>query len=274
MNNLRIRDRRRYKRLRGEYNVRIKMKDNVKQQIDQGRSVDVSAGGILIQFSKSIDIGKMINVRFLRPNSFEFFEGDAKVVRCELSKNDTSYYLGIEFINLTKKEKQKLDYYLTDIDDMDSNKLIKVFIEPTWNIVLNVNDRIEEILPDASVEIIDSVRMVSTELVENAVKYGETVPNLSGIEFEIRIEDDTLTVKVKNGVLTDRNVQNLKYSIEKIMNSEDRFTLYTNRLIELMESSKVSESQLGLYRMAYEAHCDLNYSYDKSILTVSAQIKI
>lgn len=268
------RERRNYRRIKGVFNVRVKeVEDKSSLQLSHGNTIDISASGILFRYNKPIQIDRMINVRFLRPNSFEFFEGNAKVIRCELSPNSKYYYIGIEFINLKEDDIQKLDYFLTSSSEM-GNKRIKVSIEPTWNIVLNINDRIDEVLPDARVEIVDALRMVSTELVENAVKYGEPVPGMTGIEYELIIEDDMISIRVDNGVVTSSNVKEVEKSIEKIANANDRFKLYTARLAELMESPRLGESQLGLYRIAYEGNCDLSFKYESKILSMMARIKI
>ena len=270
---VKYRERRNYRRIKGVFNVRVKEEDDSSLQLSHGKSIDVSAGGILFRYNKPVQIDRMINVRFLRPNSFEFFVGNAKVTRCELSPNGKYYYIGIEFIDLKEEDIKKLDYFLTCSSEM-GNKRIKVSIEPTWNIVLNINDRINEVLPDARIEIVDALRMVSTELVENAVKYGEPVPGMTGIEYELIVDEEMISIRVDNGVVTSSNVKEVEMSIEKIAKAKDRFKLYTARLAELMESPKLGESQLGFYRIAYEGNCDLSFKYKYNILSVMAKIKI
>ncbi len=268
-----IKERRRYKRVKGDFNVRIKIEEDDYLKINQGKSINVSAGGILVQYDKPIELGKIINVRFLRPNSFEFFEGNARIVRCELSSDNNDYLIGIEFIGLSNGDLKKLDFFLISTSDM-GNKKIKVSIEPTWNIVLNINDRIDEVLPDAEDTVVDSLRMVSTELVENAVKFGEPVVGLTGIKYELSVEDNKIIVKVDNGLITKESLMQVKKRIDKIASADDRFKLYTGRLSELMKETTLSESRLGLYRIAYEGKCDLSYIYKDNILSVMAEIQL
>lgn len=267
------RERRTYKRIKGVFNIRIKEENDDSLKLSHAKSVDLSAGGILLRYSKPIDIGKIINVRFLRPNSFEFFEGNAKVIRCEITPDNKAYYIGIEFLELSEENLKKLNYFLTSSSEL-GNKRIKVSIEPTWNIVLNINDRIDEVMPDANSEIIEALRMVSTELVENAVKYGEPVPGMAGIEYELIVDEKIISIRVDNGVVNDSNIDQVKKSIDKIRSCKDRFKLYTDRLSELMESPKLGESQLGLYRIAYEGRCELDYKFEEDILSVIAEIKL
>ncbi len=268
-----MKERRNFTRIKGAFNVRIREEDDDSLKMSHAKSVDISAGGILLKYSKPINIGKKINVRFLRPNSFEFFEGNARVIRCEVAPDGKAYYIGIEFIELSEENVKKLNYFLSSSSDL-GNKRIKVSIEPTWNIVLNINDRIDEVMPDANLEVIDALRMVSTELVENAVKYGEPVPGMAGIEYELIVEEKYIAIRVDNGVVNEENINLVKKSMEKINNADDRFKLYTERLTELMESPKLGESQLGLFRIAYEGKCDLRYTYNDEILSVIAEIKI
>lgn len=267
-------ERRRYKRLRKNCKVRVKFTGDDSYNVLAAKSVNVSTSGILVEHDKPIELNKIVNVRFLHPNSFDYFEGDARVIRCELNDYNNSYYVGIEFIDLGEEEERKLDRFLTSADELGSDKRIKVLIEPTWNIVLNINDRIEEIIPDAKTETVERVRMVSTELVENAVKYGESIPGLTGIEFELMVDSNMITVIVKNGVITDSNANEVINCIDKIENSDDHFKLYTDRLTELIRSSKLEESKLGLYRIAYEGNCDLDCSYENNILTVISRINL
>ncbi len=266
-------DRRRCKRMKGGFKVRIITDENFKLEKDVGESIDISAGGILLKHDKPIEVNRVVNIRFLRPNSFEFFEGNATVVRCELNPDGKTYNIGIEFNGLSDDEMDKFEHFLTSSCDL-GNKKIKVIIESTWDIVLKINDRIDEILPEAEGNFIDSLRMISTELVENAVKYGEPVSNLSGIEFELVVDSNKVLIRVDNGVHSEENIKQFMNSIDKISNSKDRFKLYADRLKELMKTSNMNESQLGLFRIAYEGNCDLDYSYEDNILSVIAAMEI
>ncbi len=111
-------ERREYVRVKGEFNVRIaEKKKNDKYEelgIDIGKAIDVSGSGILINIKTPIGIGAVIRIQFLKPNTFDFFEGYGKVVRIEdkSTEKNVSYALGILFHDLLASEKKKLDYYI------------------------------------------------------------------------------------------------------------------------------------------------------------------
>jgi c-di-GMP-binding flagellar brake protein YcgR len=104
-------ERRKFKRINSDLEVKIKNKN--KNIIDQGQSVNMSACGILIQYNKSLEIGALINVKLLKPNTKEFFDSNAEVVRVELNPDNKTYDIGLQFLNLTKDAENKLDEYLS-----------------------------------------------------------------------------------------------------------------------------------------------------------------
>ena len=58
-----------FKRINENIDVRIKIEDNDLYNIKKRESLNISASGILINHDKSIKIGKIIHVSFLQPNS-------------------------------------------------------------------------------------------------------------------------------------------------------------------------------------------------------------
>jgi len=108
-------ERRRYRRVENEFNVRIarELKSNEFKDlvIDTAKSINVSASGISVNILERLDIREIVRVTFLKPNTFEFFEGLARVMRIE-DKKDGSYTAGMHFFNLSTSEMNNLDYYL------------------------------------------------------------------------------------------------------------------------------------------------------------------
>ena len=51
-------------------------------------------------------------VRFLKPHSFDFFECKARVVRIEINTDNITFSIGVEFIELSEEEEDKLNYYV------------------------------------------------------------------------------------------------------------------------------------------------------------------
>lgn len=108
-------DRRRFNRIDDQFNVRIAREiknDGFRDMaIDVARSVNISGSGMLLHLREPLETKEIVRVTFLKPNTFEFFEGLARVIRVDEDKNK-SYLVGISFFNLSTVELKKLDYYL------------------------------------------------------------------------------------------------------------------------------------------------------------------
>jgi len=81
-------------------------------EVDVGKAMDLSATGIQLRLKKPIETGALINITFLKPNTFEFFEGHGKIVRI-VESTPESTLIGVEFVDMSESDKKKLDYYLT-----------------------------------------------------------------------------------------------------------------------------------------------------------------
>lgn len=153
--------------------------------------------------------------------------------------------------------------------------IISLSITPTWSILKEVRQKTEDLMKkkNADTDTTEATIMCATELVENAIKYGSSNTGQDNIHFDL-IFQNTICIKVSNGIKDEKDAQNVKFHIEKILKTDDPAKLYTERLMELMENPKPGESQLGLYRIAYEGEFKLDYTYEKNILTIKAEKKI
>ncbi len=77
-----------------------------------GKGINISACGVLFKYRKKIDRHVIIKLRFLKPDSFEFIETDAEVVRLEKNSDDT-YDIGVEFLNMNDIRKRELNRYVS-----------------------------------------------------------------------------------------------------------------------------------------------------------------
>ncbi len=140
--------------------------------------------------------------------------------------------------------------------------IIKVEIEHSWNIVSQIREKVRRELGDFAPDVIEASVMTASELVENGIKHGiptKTCPQVRFF-FESNDQEQTIHIRVTNGINSeDSSVQKLKEVIDKISASNDKAELYTQRLMDLMENASSGESQLGLYRIAYEGQFDLSY---------------
>jgi hypothetical protein len=153
---------------------------------------------------------------------------------------------------------------------MENKNSIKVLINPTWNVISEIRKKTADLLKDYDQSLLDATMMVASELMENAVKYGQAVPSESMIEFQLSV-NGRITIKVTNGLTSEKDLLTVKIHIDKIKTSGDPGLLYTERLKELLENPKQGISQLGLYRIAYEGEFKLDYSYNDKLLTIIAQ---
>jgi hypothetical protein len=112
--------------------------------------------------------------------------------------------------------------------------------------------------------------MAIIELVENAVKYGSSIPGKEGVEFDFKIDNNNIIIKISNGLIHEKDGITVANNINKIKSSNNPMELYIQRLKELLEKPVEGVSQLGLYRIAYEGRFNLDYSIDNNILTITA----
>src|SRR4030042_1957228 len=82
-----------------------------------GLVVNLSELGILIRSIKDMEIGSQLKLAVLFPEKYElkYFEGDAKVIRKDLSWNENweGYEYGLRFIQLIEEDERKLKQLLS-----------------------------------------------------------------------------------------------------------------------------------------------------------------
>ena len=111
----RVECKREYVRINDQFNVRIVARDKAAQfgtrEINTSKSVNISAGGLLINVAERLAVGTLVNITLMKPNTFEIFKGSGSVVRVD-DDADGTCKVAINFINLSDHDKQKLDYYI------------------------------------------------------------------------------------------------------------------------------------------------------------------
>jgi len=108
-------ERRKYIRVKSNFNIKIDIDaKKIRNFLSQvGKSIDISGSGVLFRYDKLVELGTIIKITFLMPNSFDFFEGKAKVVRTEINPDNKTYDIGIVFIDLNEDDEDTLNYYVT-----------------------------------------------------------------------------------------------------------------------------------------------------------------
>lgn len=145
-------------------------------------------------------------------------------------------------------------------------------IEPVWDAVKEIRDKVEALLATVRKELSYASKMVTSELIENAIKYGSAVDSVKtkGIGFEFSVSDNQIRIKVTNRIISEKDYENVKTHIGIITETNNPKEIYVQRLAQLMENPKIGESQLGLYRIAYEGEFDLQYEFNDGVLTIIA----
>ena len=159
---------------------------------------------------------------------------------------------------------------------MSDDVAISFTIKPTWSIIKKIQERTVNYMESRgkNKELTEATMMCVTELIENAVKYGAETAKGENIEFDLRVHDDKIQITVSNGVSAKEDLNNVIEHIVKIQKSDNPSELYTQRLKELLEDTKPTVSQLGLYRIAYEGEFLLDYKFNDNMLTIIAERNI
>jgi hypothetical protein len=146
---------------------------------------------------------------------------------------------------------------------------IKTDDRPDWSEVRRIRERVASAVSDLSEEVREAAVMAASELVENAIKYGERVAHHPGIEVSLVCDARTLSLTVANGTSNLAAVQELKRHTEALASSHDKSELYMKRIHTLMEQPDGC-SRLGLYRIGFEGMFELACSYDDNVVRMTA----
>jgi c-di-GMP-binding flagellar brake protein YcgR len=107
-----VMERRRYKK---DFKVCIIEKQENKINIINLKTIsNVSTSGIIVDYEESFDVDTIIKIQFLDQNSFIFFENKARVARVERNPDNQTYSIGIEFINMSRKDRKDLEHQLME----------------------------------------------------------------------------------------------------------------------------------------------------------------
>jgi hypothetical protein len=126
----------------------------------------------------------------------------------------------------------------------------------------------------ADVDGCHAIAMVTGELLENALKYGNWASGDRAM-FRLRVvgNQGNIEVSVQNPLKPDdQNAHALMSSIEWINSFPKPEAAYRARMLQIAqdESGDTSPSRLGLVRIAFEGNCRLSAKIEKGAVTVSA----
>ena len=126
-------------------------------------------------------------------------------------------------------------------------------------------------------DVVDAMTMVTCELSENAIKYGDYDSPEARVDVTLDVGERAITVEVRNPVTAERQAEfaRLDRTIQWIRGYQDPFQAYVERLKMVSAQSLDSkESGLGLVRISYEGQAVLDFYMDEQGLAVSAVFEL
>lgn len=144
-------------------------------------------------------------------------------------------------------------------------------ITPAWELIKKVESNTRDLFSIENEDLKTATLMVITELLENAIKYGRSNPEINGIAFNFFADAHKIQIKVANAVISDAHARQLISHINNLNEVGDPMALYTQRLIDMLKNKEHGKSRLGIYRIAYEGEFNLSYEFKNKILTVIAE---
>ena len=116
-------------------------------------------------------------------------------------------------------------------------------------------------LPDDEVY---ALCMVTQELLENAVKYGDFEQDGDSIAIAVGITPEEVTLEVRNPVSSEpARLRNFDQAVQWIRGFQDPFEAYVERMKTASSHHyREGHSGLGLARMAYEGRCVVDFYVD------------
>jgi anti-sigma regulatory factor (Ser/Thr protein kinase) len=152
---------------------------------------------------------------------------------------------------------------------VESELHIKMHAIPDWSEIGRIRERVAIALGGLGPALREAAMMVVTELVENAIKYGESTPGAPGIEVSLLREHTRLSITVVSGTQDEEAARRLRGYTEALARSPDKLELYVARVQSLSDSPE-EHSRLGLYRIALEGAFDLRCSHEDGVLRMTA----
>ena len=149
---------------------------------------------------------------------------------------------------------------------------LQLSFAPMWPNVREIRQQVGSALEECPEQLRNAAIMTSSELVENAVKYGEAVPAAKTVTFQLEATAELLRIRVVNGSTNAPGVAELQRRVQELRRAEDKQALYLARLEELLTQADES-GKLGIYRIGFEGGFDLQLDYTNNVVTVTATRK-
>jgi len=155
------------------------------------------------------------------------------------------------------------------IKKLEAPVLLDSRLPHAWDEIRRIRKNVGEALSSLDPALSTAATMVTSELIENAVKYGEAVPAATEIRLAMSMDDGQLVITVSNGCADVSGVRTLERRIQEIAATQDKAALYMSRLEQLL-AEPTESGKLGLYRIAFEGEFDLHFSYRDNVVSITA----
>jgi hypothetical protein len=152
---------------------------------------------------------------------------------------------------------------------------LSVSIAPVWGTIRQVRQKVGALLSGYPSELRSAAMMTASELLENAVKYGDGVPEAPQIVFTLALDDGLIQLRTVNGADDAQNVERLKARVERLAACYDPAALYLDAIREMLTPSMPDSGDgLGLYRIVAEGGFGLSCQYLDRVVDVLATRRI
>lgn len=139
-----------------------------------------------------------------------------------------------------------------------------------WSCVREIRTEVTQALAAYPSVLRYAGMMTASELLENAVKYGDAVRAAPLIQFAMSANSKLIEIVVASGSTKLEQVQELERHVNEITGAQDRASTYFGRLRELVTHPSES-GKLGIYRIVFEGEFDLDVAFADEVVTVRAK---
>ena len=146
---------------------------------------------------------------------------------------------------------------------------LELTFQPMWPNVRKIRQQVGATLESCRPELRSAAMMTASELVENAIKYGESVPAALSVNLSLEVTVGQLSIRVVNGSTNAPGVAELERRVRDLAAAPNKQALYLARLEELLAHADDS-GKLGIYRIGFEGGFDLSLDYRNDVVTVTA----
>ncbi len=146
---------------------------------------------------------------------------------------------------------------------------LQLTFDPMWLNVRRIRQSVSTALEARGAGLRNAAMMTASELVENAIKYGESVPGAETVLFSLEATPTVCRIRVVNGSTNATGVAELRRRVDELARAQDKQTLYMARLEQLLANAEES-GMLGVYRIGFEGGFELACDYTNNVVTVTA----